>query len=352
LNRFSGRRPEKKNRVVKKLFILYNERKGPQQEEEYAACPLGGRSEMIQIKELFYILTIAREGSISRAAEKLYLSQPALSQFLKNYEDALGSMLFYRTPKGVRLTYAGEQFVAAAESMEEIYSGMLQQMAQKDDVGESRLSFGIPAAKSALFLPDILKGIHVRYPQIHLSILEENSEKLEQMLADGKLDMALISTPLNDPRIKTRPIASEEVLLAVAVGHPILRKSSLREDGSGGRWVDPAGISGENYILLEKGCKLRKLSDQVFQALGIRPHVSYSVGNTQVAVEMAAKGLGLTVISSSRKDPIEGLTYLSLGESGVYRDVVMAYSDTAYHSKTAGILTDEVYTVVRRFLGS
>ena len=311
-----------------------------------------GEGEMIQIRELFYILTIAREGAISRAAEKLYLSQPALSMFLKNYEDSLGSILFYRTPKGVRLTYAGEQFVAAAERMEEIYSTLLRQLEREDGLENSSLSFGIPAAKSELFLPEILKKVRGRYPQIRFSIVEHNSEKLEQLLSEGKLDMALISTPLNDSRIKMRPIGSEEVLLAVAEGHPILRKSFFRKDGSGRRWVNPAQLSGENFILLEKGCKLRKLSDQVFQSLGISPRVSYSVGNTQVAVEMAAKGLGLTVLSSSRKDPVPGLLYLSLGESGVYRDVVMAYSDEAYYSKIAGMLTDEIYTVIHHFLNT
>ena len=85
---------------------------------------------MVEIKELTYILAIAREGSISRAAEKLYMSQPNLSQFLKNFEASIGTVLFYRTPLGVHPTYAGELFLEKIKEIDRSYQAAMRELKQ------------------------------------------------------------------------------------------------------------------------------------------------------------------------------------------------------------------------------
>ena len=94
--------------------------------------------------------------------------------------------------------------------------------------------------------------------------------------------------------------------------------------------------------------------DDVFEVFGaVYPEAGRpALTRQRVAWARERPLAGLTVLSSSRKDPVPGLLYLSLGESGVYRDVVMAYSDEAYYSKIAGMLTDEIYTVIHHFLNT
>ncbi len=160
---------------------------------------------MVEIKELTYILAIAREGSISRAAEKLYMSQPNLSQFLKNFEASIGTVLFYRTPLGVHPTYAGELFLEKIKEIDRSYQAAMRELKQMRMLELGVIRFGIPAAKSVLFLGDILNSFHRNFPQITVSITEANSRLLEEMIISQQLDAALISTPLNNESIIHHP---------------------------------------------------------------------------------------------------------------------------------------------------
>ena len=113
---------------------------------------------MVEIKELTYILAIAREGSISRAAEKLYMSQPNLSQFLKNFEASIGTVLFYRTPSGVHPTYAGELFLEKIKEIDRSYQAAMRELKQMRMLELGVIRCGIPAAKSGI-VAGIVLGI-------------------------------------------------------------------------------------------------------------------------------------------------------------------------------------------------
>ncbi|MCD7906725.1 MAG: LysR family transcriptional regulator [Clostridium sp.] len=301
---------------------------------------------MVEIKELTYILTIAREGSISRAAEKLYISQPGLSQFLKNFEAAIGTVLFYRTPSGVHPTCAGELFLKKVQEIDRSYQALMDQLKQIHMLELGVIRFGIPAAKSVLFLPDILNSFHRKFPQITVSITEHNSRALEEMIISQQLDAALISTPLNNDSIINHPITGEEIFLAVSPSHPLLKLTRMKQDGSG-RMIEPEQISGMDFIVSEPGTKLRKITDRLFSDCRIETRTLYSVSNVNVALEMAQNGLGITFVSALRVPDPSDLIYISLGESGIYRDVVITYSAGACHSKTVEAFASQVYTTIR-----
>lgn len=301
---------------------------------------------MAELKELTYILTIAREGSISRAAEKLYMSQPNLSQFLKSFEASIGTILFYRTPSGVHPTCAGELFLEKVQEIDRSYQALMEQLKQIHLLELGVIRFGIPAAKSVLFLPDILNSFHRNFPQITVSITEDNSRALEEMIISQQLDAALISTPLNNDSIINHPITSEEIFLAASPSHPLLALACPKPDGSGLR-IAPQQLSGLDFIVSEPGTKLRKITDRLFADCRIQTRTLYSVSNVNVALEMVQSGLGLTFVSALRVPDHSDLVYLSLGEPGIYRDVVMTYSVGACHSKTVEAFASQVYTTIR-----
>lgn len=197
---------------------------------------------MVEIKELTYILAIAREGSISRAAEKLYMSQPNLSQFLKNFEASIGTVLFYRTPLGVHPTYAGELFLEKIKEIDRSYQAAMRELKQMRMLELGMIRFGIPAAKSVLFLGDILNSFHRNFPQITVSITEANSRLLEEMIISQQLDAALISTPLNNESIIHHPITSEELFLG-RLPQPSALKAGAGEGDGNGRPLDRPGTA-------------------------------------------------------------------------------------------------------------
>ena len=302
---------------------------------------------MVEIKELTYILAMAREGSIAPEAEKLYMSQPNLSQFLKNFEASLGTVLFYRTPLGVHPTYAGELFLEKIKEIDRSYQAAMRELKQMRMLELGVIRFGIPAAKSVLFLGDILNSFHRNFPQITVSITEANSRLLEEMIISQQLDAALISTPLNNESIIHHPITSEELFLAVSPNHPLLKLAQGEGDGNGRRWIAPEQLSGLDFIVSEPGTKIRKITDRLFDSYRIRTRTLYSVSNVNVALEMVQSGLGITFVSALRVPHPSDLIYLSLGESGICRDVVMVYSAGSCHLKTVEAFASQVYTTVR-----
>lgn len=149
----------------------------------------------MNLKELNYIVTIADEGSISRAAEKLYMAQSSLSQFLQLYEAELGAPLFMRTSRGVRPTASGSVFLNHARQILLQYHRAQSELWDIEELSGGRIELGISTFRGTYLLPPVLKRFRDRYPRIHVEITEKDSMYLEEMILEGFLDMALLALP-------------------------------------------------------------------------------------------------------------------------------------------------------------
>ena len=303
----------------------------------------------MNIKEFIYITAIAEECNISKAAEKLFLSQPALSKFLKNLEEELSTDLFYRTSQGVSPTAAGEIFIDTARKIDRLYSEMQQRIQEKETQEDGLLRFGIPPAKSSIFLSKILKTAQSRTPGLTIDVVETDSDHLESMLMEGRIDAALISTPMVDNRIHCRIISREELLFAVSPAHPILALAQT-ENETGRNWLLPKDAASSPFILLRHG-KLRRIFDAIFRSIGLSPDAQFVTNDTGVALAMARNGLGITLASETWVGSNDGLKYLSLSKNGAYRDIVMAYSLPTCSSKIMNIFTNLVADTINKSLG-
>lgn len=141
----------------------------------------------MNLKELNYIVTIADEGSISRAAEKLYMAQSSLSQFLQLYEAELGAPLFMRTSRGVRPTASGSVFLNHARQILLQYHRAQSELWDIEELSGGRIELGISTFRGTYLLPPVLKRFRDRYPRIHVEITEKDSMYLEEMILEGFL---------------------------------------------------------------------------------------------------------------------------------------------------------------------
>ena len=148
------------------------------------------------LKEFIYIIAIAEEGSISRAAERLFMAQSSLSEFLKQYEGELGAKLFVRTSTGMRPTASGRLLVEQGQQLLSHYKRIQDQISDIENLKSGRLELGISAFRGTYLLPAVLRRFKQLYPGITVNIHEENSVELEQKLLDGTLDMALVALPM------------------------------------------------------------------------------------------------------------------------------------------------------------
>ena len=205
------------------------------------------------LKELRYVLAIHTYGTMAKASQHLYISQPALSKYIQNLEDTLNVELFHRNNGRLTLTFAGEQYVSAATRMLEIFENLENELTDVQNAAKGRIRLGIATYRGPYLLPKVIAKFHREYPEIDLNVTEESAENLEQMLSRGELDIAIMNIPLSLPNLEYQPILEEEILLAIPPDHP---KADLcvEKEGCKYPWIEcwclPYGSELHKFQLL------------------------------------------------------------------------------------------------------
>ncbi len=295
----------------------------------------------MDFKELNYVVTIAREGSISGAAEKLFMAQSSLSQALQNFETELGTSLFMRTRRGVRPTASGEAFIVRAEQI--IQHGRRAQSEVWDIEGlkGGRVEFGLSSFRGSYLLPPVLRRFHELYPKVHVNIFEENSVELEEMILDGLIDIALIAEP--QPRIRqhTEYLMDDEILLVTTANHPVMEFARPLDDAGKSdvrHWIDLADTAPFEYILSPQDTVLGRMARRELRKCGVEPQGMNANLTAAFAAAMAREGIGLAVTYRSCVVRDENARYLRLGPKGVFLELSLAYPAGEYRSKAARTL--------------
>lgn len=290
----------------------------------------------MDLKELTYIVTIADEGSISRAAEKLYMAQSSLSQFLQLYEAELGAPLFMRTSRGVRPTASGTVFIRHARQILLQYHRAQSELWDIEELNGGRIELGISTFRGTYLLPKVLKSFHSRYPNIHVEITELDSAYLEDMILEGLLDMALIALP--SPRIKKNLdfLTRDEIHIVATTDHPVMEHVHAKEDGR--KWVSLAAASRYEFILGPPKTILGAVARQEFERLKLEPIAQNTNITAPFAAAMAREGIALAFTYHSCIVPVPGVEYLSIGEDGLFLDLTLAYPSGEYRSKATKAL--------------
>ena len=149
----------------------------------------------MDLKELTYLVVLAEEGSISKAADRLFMAQSSLSQFLQHAEGELGVALFLRTGRGIRPTSAGAQFIERLRRLLADYERAKAELLESERLLGGKVTLGISSFRGRRMLPRILRRFYERYPNVQVAILEANSMKLEEYLLAGLADIAVIAMP-------------------------------------------------------------------------------------------------------------------------------------------------------------
>ena len=249
----------------------------------------------MDLREQKYVCTLAEYGNLTRAAERLYISQPALSIYITNLEKNLGVPLFDRNGKKFVLTYAGERYVEKARAMlqleqefnDEVYSIVREQA--------GRLRLGISQKRASFFLPAVLAEYEENWPEIDLVVRDGNLFDLNKMLKNGELDLLVLNRTPETEAMETELLFQEELLLAVPVRHPLNEKSVYDPD-SRYRRLSPEVLNGETLILHTPFQSTRKIEDQILSKYQVTPGRIRVIRSTETSVQMAAEGLGITFV--------------------------------------------------------
>ncbi len=255
------------------------------------ACFVGENSGMT-LTELKYIVAVARERHFGKAAEACYVSQPTLSVAVKKLEEELDVKLFERSANEVSVTPLGEEIVRQAQSVLE-QAAAIREMAKrgKDPLGGS-LALGIIYTIGPYLLPDLVRQMIVKTPQMPLMLQENFTVKLLEMLRTGEIDCAILAEPFPDAGLAVAPLYDEPFMAAVPANHPLAAKAQITSEE----------LKNETMLLLGSGHCFR---DHVLEVCpefarfssnteGIRK--SFEGSSLETIKHMVAAGMGVTLV--------------------------------------------------------
>lgn len=277
-------------------------------------------------KQLEYIVAIAAEGNVTRAAQKLFIGQSALSQVLSHVEAELGIKIFLRTSSSLTPTPSGELFLASARQVLEIKRNLLAQYSEQENRYTGSIHVGMSQARSWLFTPHILPEFIRQYPDVNIVFTEGNEAELNRLLLNGKIDIIFTVCPYTNSEFCYHTLFDEEIFLALPKDHPLCTSGQLRQS------LDFSLLKSVPFILLRQEHNLRRLADQIFAQARIFPRVLLESHSMDVCFQMSAFGLGASIIPDT----------LYYGHR--YRDMVEVFPTGAqYDRKMAIVYRKDMY---------
>ncbi|MDF9840265.1 MULTISPECIES: LysR family transcriptional regulator [unclassified Paenibacillus] len=291
----------------------------------------------MELRQLQYALQIAAERNFSRAAEKLHVAQPSLSQQLSKLEKELGVMLFQRNTSSVELTHAGERFVEQAESILAAVELLRQEMSDISQLRTGRVVVGSMPITGAHLLPHVLPVFKQNYADIEISLLEDSSMNLEKLTAVGQTDLSLLSLPLEIPTLAYEVLGEERIDLAVPPDHPL---ASRKAEGIRTTLEE---LKDEPFIVLKEGQGFRKMTMELCREAGFEPKIVFQSNNMETIQSLVATGMGVTLVPHfiARAPRSEFVpVYLPLAEPVPSRTLVIAYRRGRYLSKAAEVFIE------------
>lgn len=240
----------------------------------------------MEMRQLHYFRSLAEEGSVSRAAVKLSVAQPAISRQIRMLEDELGVTLFHRTGRGMTLTGAGELFQSRLRKILTDLSDLEQEMRNLKGVIEGNVVLGLPPTESHIIVPPLLRSLKHSHPGIDLRIVEAFSGDVSELLTTGHIDVALF---YKAPR--TKHYVAEELLHESLF---LLQSADRRTPAS--EVLDVADLARWPLVLPSRRHGLRALIDEVCDGQNVELDVAYEVDSLMPLVRMVEGGSVATIL--------------------------------------------------------
>lgn len=262
-------------------------------------------------KQLSYIISIAEHQSLSAASVKLGVSQPALSKYLSELEEELGTELFLRHKKRLYLTSAGKIYVDAARRIITVKNQTYQTIAALSGQVQRSLIVGVTPLRGAISIARIFTDFRRQFPDVNITFKEQYTAELRQSVISRSVHMALgTCIDLEDPELLQISAHKEDLLLFVPSFHPLasLASSDLEHPAA----IDIRSFQDTPFLLCGKGSTLRKLNEEVFRQNQMNPTIIYESNNNLLLKNMVQNGAGTCLLPRSLAAPSRDIVYFSL----------------------------------------
>lgn len=284
--------------------------------------------------QLEVFVTVAELENFSRAAERLHMTQPAVSQYIKVLEKSMDARLFDRSNKYVRLTQAGEIVYHHAKEIIGLYTSMHALIDDLTNKASGTISIGASYTYGEYVLPEVLKRLKEEAPEITPSVTIGNTKEICKLISDYRLDIGIVEGEVKDENITVEPFETDELYVVSSPESLTLREGNF----------SPRELEEETWIVREEGSGTRRISEKFFSSVGILPVSRLEFGSTQLIKEAVEAGLGIALLSrwTFKKEVIAGdLAIVNVEGLPVQREFSLI-SRSLFRSKALEIFVEKV----------
>lgn len=262
----------------------------------------------MEIYQFRQLLAVAETGSFTRAADRIGVSQPALSAGISKLEEELGVVLVHRDRRAVRLTHHGQRLAARARQVMEVCSTARAEMRANNSC--ETITLGVLPSLPIEKISAIAKACVAAFPDVSFDFREGHSSELHDLLCKGKLDLAFTSTFEQENTPDRARLMDEPYMLACHVDHPLARQGSILL----------SDIHDENFVL-RTSCEARRATQDILNARGIRNKVVARTAQDDRAFNLVAAGIGIALMPALFSGP--GVARVPISDLPITRTLVI-----------------------------
>jgi LysR family transcriptional regulator, hydrogen peroxide-inducible genes activator len=268
----------------------------------------------MELQQLRYLCAIADTGSFSRAAEHCHVAQPSLSQQISKLEDELGTRLFDRLGRSIRLTEAGRGFLPHARAVLHQTELARSEVDGRRRDARGTVTVGVIPTIAPYYMPKRIAAFARRYPDATLRIVEETTPVLVESLRSLAIDVAILSLPLRHRDFDVAPLLTERLYAALPPGHPRAAAASLslRE------------LRDDRFVLLRDSHCFRGIALDACSRARLDPRIAFESGQFSSLLGMVAAGVGVTLVPEMALDRAAGCRYVPIADTQATRTIAVA----------------------------
>ena len=283
----------------------------------------------MELRQLQYFQMVCQLNSITQAAKKLYVTQPSITNSIKNLEKELSSVLFDRSKKQLFPTAEGKVFLKRVDEILRQVDNAASEMKDYQDLKKGILTIGIPPMIGTFIFPKVLIKFKKLYPNIKLNIIEYGSIETRQMIEKGDLDLGLIIVDSESKLLASLPILNSELFVCLKKEHPLSKQSTIT-------FKD---IESEPIILLKEGFYIRQKILESFNEYNIQPNIILSSNHLETVKGLIISGVGISFLLKEIVEDNDKITKIPLS-TAIPIKIALVWRKNRYLSNASKAFVD------------
>ncbi len=290
----------------------------------------------MNLEQLKSFTEVARQGHFTRAAESLHLAQPSLSRQIATLEQDLGAELFHRARGHISLTAAGEALLPLARRMLADADTVRHEMAELSGLRKGRVRLGATPSLCTSIVTEVVSSFHAAHPGIDLHITESGSRGLIAELAEGSLDLALVTSTEGAVSLDRTPLLTEELVVVSSAAHPPVTNR---------RSLTLAQLAELPQVAFAESYDLRAVTDAAFREAGLTPDIVLEGAEMDAVLRFVERGVGVAVVPAMVPLDRPGLRTVRLVEPQLRRTVSLAQRSDVTLARAAVAMREAILRV-------